>query len=67
MLYIHTYIHTYFYCSTSFFIISETAFTNVMGHVIVEVCHYLPHSELKTGSKIMSVIKGVKVHPQWQP
>jgi hypothetical protein len=60
------YIHIYNY-STSFFIISETACTNVMDYVILEGCHYLPHSELKTGSRIMSVITGVKIFPHWKP
>jgi len=38
-----------------------------MDNVILEGCHYLPHSELKTGSRIMSVITGVKIFPQWKP
>jgi len=45
---VHTYIHIYNY-STYFFIISETACTNVMYYVILGCCHYLPYSELKAG------------------
>jgi len=60
------YIHIYNY-STSFFIISETVCTNFMGNVILEGCHYLPHSELKTESRIMIVITGVKIFPNGSP
>jgi hypothetical protein len=37
-----------------------------MDYVILEGCHYLPYSEMKTGSRIMSVVTGVKIFLQWK-